>query len=223
MPFQDLTTRRRKNVEKNSIAVAVCVFSFDILYLNGKSLLQTEFEKRRALLHEHFAEIPQKFQFAKYADAKTPEEMQIFFDESIKSSCEGLMVKTLKENSSYEPSRRTFKWLKLKKDYINDGGIGDSLDLVVVGADYGTGKRTGCYGSFLLAVYDSDTETFQTVSKLGTGLSDNELKEAYEELKTLVLEHIHPTVRHKDSVIFILKIGPGRLVRTKDCLGNEGC
>ena len=151
-------------------------------------------------------ETKQKMSFAKYRDAKTPEEMQAFLEESIRSSCEGLMVKTLKENSSYEPSKRSFKWLKLKKDYLDkDNGISDSLDLVVVGADYGTGKRTGVYGSFLLAVYDSDTATYQTTTKLGTGLSDEELQKAYKELQPFLISKMHTDVRHKDSVSEFLK------------------
>jgi DNA ligase-1 len=189
-------------VQKSSIQVDVCIFGFDLLYLNEKSLLQTEFVERRKLLHEHFEAKKPQFQFAIYSDNLTPDQMSALLEESVRSSCEGLMVKTLKENSSYEPSKRTFKWLKLKKDYI-DNGIGDSLDLVVVGADYGTGKRTGVYGSFLLAVYDADTETFQTVSKIGTGLSDEDLQVAYNELKDLRVENIYFTVRHKDVVIWL--------------------
>lgn len=129
------------------------------------------------------------------------EEMQTFLEESIRAYCEGLMVKTLKDNSSYEPSKRSFKWLKLKKDYIeSENGVGDSLDLVVVGADYGKGKRTGVYGSFLLAVYDPDTETYQTASKLGTGLSEEELKKAYDALQPHIITNMHTDVRHKDDV-----------------------
>mmetsp|Transcript_42246 Transcript_42246/g.30425 ORF Transcript_42246/g.30425 Transcript_42246/m.30425 type:complete len:90 (+) Transcript_42246:2042-2311(+) len=81
------------------------------------------------------------------------------------------MVKTLEVNATYEPSTRSFNWLKLKKDYL-DTEMGDSVDLVVVGADYGVGRRTGIYGSYLLACYNEDLECLQTVCKVGSGFSD---------------------------------------------------
>jgi len=98
--------------------------------------------------------------FATHKNATSFEEIQEFLELSIQDSCEGLMVKTLVEDSTYQPSKWSFSWLKLKKDYIDQGGVGDSLDLVVVGADYGKGNRTGVYGSLLFACYDEDTESF---------------------------------------------------------------
>lgn len=133
--------------------------AFDILYLNDESLLEHTFEDRRKNLHTSFEELVGKFMFAKSSDTSDFGELQKFLDISIKDRCEGLMVKTLSVNSTYMPSKRSFNWLKLKKDYL-ETGLGDSVDLVVVGADYGQGKRAGWFGSFLLACYNEDIECF---------------------------------------------------------------
>lgn len=95
------------------------------------------------------------------------------------------MVKTLDNNSSYEPSKRSFKWLKVKKDYIENNGIGDSLDLVVVGANFGKGKRAGVYGVFLMACYDPDFDTYETLCYVGTGFSEENLALFNNELKQI--------------------------------------
>lgn len=178
LPFQILSTRKRKDVLEDSIKVQVCLFAFDILYFNHRPLLQTPLEDRRTLLMEHFQQIDGKFRFASFHNGSTTEEIQAFLEEAIANFCEGLMVKTLQgAESFYEPSKRSRNWLKLKKDYLEQGdGLGDSLDLVVIGGYTGRGKRTGGYGGFLLACYDADTENFQAVCKLGTGFSEAHLE-----------------------------------------------
>ncbi|PPQ76335.1 hypothetical protein CVT26_008963 [Gymnopilus dilepis] len=184
MPFQELSRRKRKDVRVEDIQVKVCLFAFDLLYLNGEPLLQLPLHERRKLLRDHFTPVPGEFDFAKSSDAESTEEIQIFLEESVKDGCEGLMVKMLDTDASfYEPSRRSVNWLKLKKDYL--AGVGDSLDLVVVGAYYGKGKRTNVYGAFLLACYDSEEEAFQTICKIGTGFSEEVLQAHYDTLKPL--------------------------------------
>lgn len=108
------------------------------------------------------------------------------------------MVKTLTTNATYEPSKRSFNWLKLKKDYL-DTEMGDSLDLVVVGADFGKGKRTGTYGAFLLACWNEDRERLETVCKVGTGFSDEVLKEVYEILNPLEVNNAPSNLKYKDK------------------------
>ncbi|EKM61067.1 uncharacterized protein PHACADRAFT_204217 [Phanerochaete carnosa HHB-10118-sp] len=185
-PFQELSKRKRKDVKVEDIEIWVCLFGFDLLYLNGESLLHHPFAERRELLGTHFQEVEGEFTFAKSKDCETTEEIQAFLEESVKDGCEGLMVKMLEtEASHYEPSRRSVNWLKLKKDYL--AGVGDSLDLVVVGGYYGKGKRTNVYGAFLLACYDADGEQYQTICKIGTGFSDEALQQHHELLKPLEL------------------------------------
>ncbi|CAG8590884.1 291_t:CDS:10, partial [Cetraspora pellucida] len=182
LPFQILSTRKRKDVKESDIKVCVCLYAFDLLYLNGESLLQKSFTERREFLYNAFQEIEGKFAFARYMNASNVEEIQTFLDESVKASCEGLMVKILDgPESRYEPSKRSRNWLKIKKDYIS--GVGDSLDLVVIGAYLGRGKRTSVYGTFLLACYDPDNEEYQTICKIGTGFSDASLENHFKFLK----------------------------------------
>ncbi|THH34081.1 hypothetical protein EUX98_g109 [Antrodiella citrinella] len=184
MPFQELSRRKRKDVKVEDIQVRVCLFAFDLLYLNGEPLLHKSLLGRRELLREHFQPVVGEFDFAKASDGETTEEIQMFLEESVKDGCEGLMVKMLETDASfYEPSRRSVNWLKLKKDYL--AGVGDSLDLVVVGAYYGKGKRTNVYGAFLLACYDADGEEYQTICKIGTGFSEEALQSHYDTLRPL--------------------------------------
>ena len=172
-PFQVLQGRSRKDVLLDDVKVTVCVYAFDMIYLNGKPLLDDTFVARREKLRASFAETEGHFQYATAKDCTEAEDIEAFLGESIKANCEGLMVKTLVQNSQYTPSRRTFNWLKLKKDYID--GVGDSVDLVPIGAWYGKGKRTGVYSAYLLACYDPEGEVFQSICKVGTGFKDEDL------------------------------------------------
>eukprot|EP01138_Halocafeteria_seosinensis_P013197 gb/GECG01013479.1/.p1 GENE.gb/GECG01013479.1/~~gb/GECG01013479.1/.p1 ORF type:complete len:952 (+),score=140.08 gb/GECG01013479.1/:1-2856(+) len=183
LPFQKLSTRARKDVTTENIKVQVIYAAFDLLYLNGQSLLREPFAKRRAMLHHHFLEVPGKFAFANGADytGEDVNDVDAYLKASVDGNCEGLMVKTLMKDATYEPAKRSLNWLKLKKDYMD--GLTDSFDLVPVGAWYGKGKRTGWFGSYLLATYDDEEEEFQTIARVGTGFSDKKFNELSEMFK----------------------------------------
>jgi len=181
LPFQILSTRSRKLVKIEEIKVQVCLFAFDIMFLNGDVLIKEPFLKRREKLHNCFHEVDGFFKFAMFKDLTEPEEIMPFLNESIEGNCEGLMMKTLEETATYQAAKRTFQWLKVKKDYLE--GMGDTLDLVPIGAWTGRGKRTGVYGGFLLAAYDDEEEAYQSICKIGSGFTDQQLVEFTEQLK----------------------------------------
>ncbi|XP_028776240.1 DNA ligase 1-like [Neltuma alba] len=198
LPFQVLSTRARKNVSMSDIKVDVCVFAFDILYLNGKPLLQETLKTRREHLYASFEEEPGFLQFATAITSNDIEEIQTFLDAAVEASCEGLIIKTLYQDATYEPSKRSLNWLKLKKDYLDN--IGDSLDLVPIAAFHGRGKRTGVYGAFLLACYDSNNEEFQSICKIGTGFSEAVLEERSASLRSKVIPKPKPYYRYGETI-----------------------
>lgn len=185
LPFQVLSTRARKNVSMSDIKVNVCIFAFDILFLNGRPLIQEQLKVRRECLYDSFEQQAGFFQFATAITSKDIDEIQKFLDAAVESSSEGLIIKTLNKDATYEPSKRSLNWLKLKKDYMDS--FGDSLDLVPIAAFHGRGKRTGVYGAFLLACYDTNNEEFQSICKIGTGFSETVLEERSVSLREKVI------------------------------------
>ena len=115
LPFQQLTTRSRKNVDINTITIHVCMFVFDILYLNNEILINKTLRERREILYKTFKE-NEYIQFAKHLNSDNQEEIETFMTNSIDSGCEGLIIKAIDKNSEYMPGQRNFNWLKIKKD-----------------------------------------------------------------------------------------------------------
>ncbi|KAL8674432.1 MAG: hypothetical protein Q9168_001165 [Polycauliona sp. 1 TL-2023] len=195
LPFQQLMTRKRKDVKVEDVKVKVCVFAFDMLFYNGEAVVEKTLRERRELLQQAFTPVEGEFSFAQYGDTSDLEKIQTLLDESVKASCEGLMVKMLDtDESGYEPSKRSRNWLKVKKDYLT--GIGDSLDLVVLGAYYGKGKRTSVYGAFLLACYNATQQRYESVCNIGTGFSEAILEELHSTLSKITIEKPKPFYLH---------------------------
>lgn len=116
LPFQQLMTRKKKDVKVEDVKVKVCVFAFDLLYLNGEPVVEKSLRERRDLLKGAFNPVEGEFAFATYMNGQELDEIQAFLDESVKASCEGLMVKMLEgTESGYEPSKRSRNWLKVRK------------------------------------------------------------------------------------------------------------
>ena len=194
LPFQELMHRRRKyKVEKAVLQYPITVNFFDVLYYNGKSCLETGYKERRLLLEK----IVKEDNFAKHIPMtiiNNESEIEEFLENSINSGCEGLMLKML--DKPYQAGSRGSYWVKLKREYRNE--LGDSLDLVVIGAFFGKGRRTGKYGTLLLASYDDDNDMFTSICKVGTGFTDEDLDQLYQILSNKVTIKKNPKI---DSVM----------------------
>jgi DNA ligase-1 len=130
---------------------------------------------------------------AKNMTANNAKELEKFFLEAIQDGCEGLVCKSVADDSVYQAGARGWLWIKYKRDYKSE--MTDTVDLVAVGAFYGRGKRAGTYGALLLAAYNAGTDTFETLTKCGTGFTDEDLSKLPETMKKRIIDHKHPRVR----------------------------
>lgn len=170
LPFQTVTHRRRKHDMESAINdVPVRIFMFDLLYLDGKDYTTEPYPVRRKVLSEIF-EMDDKIGMTTMEVVESVAEAEDFFERAITSKCEGIMAKSLSDESIYRAGSRGFLWIKYKKDYQDN--LTDSFDLVVIGAFYGKGKRAGKYGALLMGTIDQETGQYCTVCKLGTGFDD---------------------------------------------------
>ena len=178
LPFQELMHRRRKyKLEKAVSDYPITVNFFDILFLNGKKIIDLPYLERR----NNLLKIVKDNKFVKVIPMsiiKNEGDVLEILENSINSGCEGLMLKMLQ--SPYRAGMRGSNWLKLKREYQNE--LGDSLDLIVIGAFFGKGRRTGRYGTLLLASYNSENDTFPSICKVGTGFTDESLDQLYQIL-----------------------------------------
>jgi len=180
-PFQELMHRRRKYGVKTAVEqYPISLFVFDLLYVDGLDLTQDAFSKRRVNLEKIIKE-SDRIKPACQKLVKDTRELEEFFEEAIEEGCEGLMCKSISKDSVYQAGSRGWLWIKYKRDYRSE--MTDTVDLVVVGAFHGRGKRAGAYGTLLLATYNPEDDTFETVTKCGTGFTDKDLSELYEKLQ----------------------------------------
>ena len=179
-PFQEVSRRRGRKYELDVMAqeYPVHLFLFDCLYRDGTDLTTVPLNDRRKALVE-LIEPNEKIQLSKVIETDKIDQAQLFFDEAIDGGCEGIVAKS--PESAYEAGARGFQWIKYKRDYKSE--MTDTVDLVVVGAYSGRGKRAGTYGALLMAAYDKKADMFRTTSKLGTGFDDPTLFSLPERLK----------------------------------------
>ncbi len=182
-PFQEVMFRRRKYGISDAVRdVPVGLFCFELLYADGEDLTQLPYPQRRARLAEAVTAGPQ-LRLTTASQVADPAALDAAFERAVTDGCEGLVCKSVGPDASYRAGARGWQWIKLKRDYRTE--LSDTVDLVVVGAFAGRGRRRGVYGALLLAAYDPDADVFRTVSKCGTGFSDADLAALPERLAPL--------------------------------------
>ncbi|MBN1540075.1 MAG: ATP-dependent DNA ligase [Candidatus Thermoplasmatota archaeon] len=183
LPFQVISQRRGRKYELHDKIeeIPVVLVLFDCLFLNGSEMIGEPYLKRRGAILEAIPgltediEAGQGLALSKMLLITDAEEGEEFFIRALNDGCEGVMAKSVGKESIYQAGNRGWLWIKYKKDYHSE--LNDTLDLVVVGAYHGSGRRGGTFGAFLMAAYDSDEDRFRTVCKLGSGFNDRHLEE----------------------------------------------
>jgi len=191
-PFQELMHRRRKyGIRQAMEEYPVSLFVFDALSVDGKDLTLKPYPIRHKTLEQSITR-SDRVRIAEYLITKNPDELEKFFEKAVENGCEGVMCKSINEDAVYQAGARGWLWIKYKRDYKSE--MIDTVDLVVVGAFHGRGKRGGTYGALLLAAYDPEEDEFETVTKCGTGFTDEDLAKLPKMLEKYKLPHKSPRV-----------------------------
>jgi len=181
--FQETIQRRRKHdVEEKSLELPLHLFSFDLLYLNGESYLKKGYSERRNAL-ERIVEGKGTVRLSDMIITTKPKELEKYFEDAIANGLEGIVAKDL--DAPYIAGARKFSWIKMKRSY--KGELSDTVDLVVVGYYAGKGIRTEFgFGGMLAAVYNDKEDVFETITRIGTGFSEENMrtfKQLFEKIK----------------------------------------
>ena len=201
LPFQETSTRKRKyGIEEKALSIPLKLFVFELLYLNGKNLINSQFSERRKLLESVInpSNNIEKKTVVLAIQEKVSNEIRLeeLFDKAVKNKLEGIIAKKI--DGVYKPGAREWNWIKYKKSYSSK--INDTVDCLVMGYDFGKGKRTNFgIGAFLVGVYDESKEIFVTIAKIGTGLTDEEWRRL--KVKSQILK-----IKPKPNNYFINKL-----------------
>ena len=196
-PFQSISQRikRKYDIEKLQEELPVEINVFDILYYNGKSLLNEPFRKRTEIIRKIVVSHPLKIIHAKQIITGDEKKVEEFYKSALKNNQEGIMMKNL--DAVYNPGRRVGHMLKIKPEERD-------LDLVITGGEYGTGKRSGWLSSFILSCRDKDK--FLEIGKVGTGFKEKKeegvsFHELTEKIKPLITEEKGKSVKIKPKIV----------------------
>ena len=193
LPFQEVSHRRGRKYGVDSAVedYPVILMAFDCLQLDGKELIGLPYPERRGRL-ARLIRNTDRVQISESLLTSDIGAAEAFFQRALDSGCEGVVAKSVAEDSTYRAGARGWQWIKYKRDYKSE--MEDTADLVPVGAFAGHGKRKGMYGALLMAAYNKDLDRFETVCKLGTGFSDEMLGRMSGELAAQKIPEKHARV-----------------------------
>lgn len=174
LPFGTLGVHKKSQFQNAS----VCLYVFDCLYYNGEVLLNVPIKIRRKILEDNIIEIPNRVMLSEQQLMNKPSDLAKMISKVLQQGLEGLILKDI--DSIYAPGKR--HWLKVKKDYLFDGAMADTTDLVVLGAYFGTGKKKGMMSIFLMGCFHTEHNIWYTVTKVHTGHTDSSLARVQNEL-----------------------------------------
>ncbi len=196
LPFQLVSQRRGRKyeLEKTIQEIPVALFAFDLLYHNGVDYTQLEYPRRREALSKLIRR-NESLDLSHQIIVSKPEQLDDFMQQAVADGCEGLMIKSIGPDSIYKAGARGWGWIKYKREYKSE--MQDTVDLAVVGAFAGRGRRGGTYGALLLAAYDEKDDVFRTACKCGSGFKDEDLAKLPEMLEKYKINHRHPRVDSK--------------------------
>ncbi|OPX76588.1 MAG: DNA ligase [Methanosaeta sp. PtaB.Bin018] len=191
MAFQEILKRfrRKYNVEKLAVQIPLRLFLFDLIYLDGKSIIDRPLRDRRALLET----IADPSMLAKQVLSNSSEVAEEIYRQALDAGHEGLMLKN--PSSVYAPGKRGKNWLKIKP-------VMETLDLVVIGAKWGEGRRASLLGSYRLGCLEPETGMLLDVGWVATGLTDEALSDLTEVFKGLIVVERGMELELKPAVIF---------------------
>ena len=187
LPFQETTKRRRKyGVDEAAARTPLKLFCFDLLFLNGKDITKDPYSERRKKLKEIIKYGSETIMETTGKTAHNAKMVTEQFEEAISEGLEGVMIKRL--DAPYQAGARNFNWIKFKR--TAGGELEDTVDCVILGYFYGTGKRTSFgVGGLFLGVYDEKEDKFKSISRLGTGLTDEEFREVKKMCDEIKISH----------------------------------
>lgn len=191
LPFQETVQRKRKyDIETKAKEIPLEFFAFELLFYDGVNYIHLPYADRRKTLektiHESKNTSKNTILLAPEKILDNEKDIEIEFQDAISKGLEGIIAKKL--NGVYQPGARGWNWIKFKRSYASK--IEDTIDCLIMGYDFGKGKRTSFgIGAFLVGVYDEKKDRFVTVAKIGTGLSDEEWKELRIKNKELRIKN----------------------------------